>query len=69
MIKQHGEEKGKQVYYAWLRKTGYDDTKPMAQQKTKKEAYSWTGDLTLQPETTTIKGKALHPIKTVHPEE
>jgi len=69
MTKQHGEEKGKQAYYAWLRKTGYDDTKPMTQQKTKKEAYSWTGDLTLQPETTTIKGKALHPIKTVHPEE
>ena len=69
MTKQHGEEKGKQTYYAWLRKNGYDDTKPMAQQKTKKEAYNWTGDLTLQPETTTIRGKALHPIKTVHPEE
>mgnify|MGYP000185602211 CR=1 FL=1 len=69
LIKQHGEEKGKQIYYAWLQKTGYDDTKPMAQQKTKKEAYNWTGNLTLQPKTTTIRGKALHPIKTLHPEE
>ncbi len=28
MIKQYGDEKGKSVFYAWLNKHKYDDTKP-----------------------------------------
>jgi len=34
-IKQYGEEKGKSFYYAWLKKKGYDDTKPFPKKKGK----------------------------------
>lgn len=36
-IKQYGKEKGKSFYYAWLKKKGYDDTKPFPGKKEKKE--------------------------------
>ena len=36
-IKQYGKEKGKSFYYAWLKKKGYDDTKPFPGGKGKKE--------------------------------
>ena len=29
MVKQYGAKKGKQVFYSWVNKMGYDDTKPM----------------------------------------
>ena len=36
-IKQYGEKKGKSLYYAWINKKGYDDTKPFPKKKEKKE--------------------------------
>jgi len=41
MIEQYGEEKGRQVYHAWLNKMGYDNSKPMPE----KESISWIGDV------------------------
>jgi len=38
-IKQYGEKKGKSFYYAWLKKKGYDDTKPFPGKKEKKEFF------------------------------
>jgi hypothetical protein len=38
MIDKYGPEKGKQVYYAWLNKHGYDDTKPFPKGEGLKEA-------------------------------
>jgi len=35
MTKQYGKEKGEQVYHSWLNKHGYDDTKPLSEQKSK----------------------------------
>ena len=32
-IKQYGQKKGKQIYYAWLNKMGYDDTKPFPKEQ------------------------------------
>ncbi|KKK93534.1 hypothetical protein LCGC14_2691910, partial [marine sediment metagenome] len=36
-IKQYGKEKGNDLYFAWLKKKGYDDTKPFPGGKEKKE--------------------------------
>lgn len=36
-VSQYGIKKGKQFYYAWLNKKGYDDTKPFPKGKKKKE--------------------------------
>jgi len=36
-IKQYGKEKGVNLYFAWLEKKGYDDTKPFPKGKEKKE--------------------------------
>ena len=36
-VKQYGKEKGKSFYYAWLKKKGYDDTKPFLGAAEKKE--------------------------------
>jgi len=36
-IKQYGEKKGKELYYAWINKKGYNDTKPFPKGKEKKE--------------------------------
>ncbi len=36
-IKQYGSVKGKEAYFAWLKKKGYDDTKPFPKGKEKKE--------------------------------
>ncbi len=36
-IKQYGKEKGNSLYFAWLKKKGYDDTKPFPGKKEKKE--------------------------------
>ncbi len=36
-IKQYGKEKGNDLYFAWLKKKGYDDTKPFPKGKEKKE--------------------------------
>ena len=43
MIEQYGKEKGEQVYYAYINKHGYDDTKPMNEQKKKKKGVDDTG--------------------------
>ena len=32
-VKQYGAKKGKSVFYAWLNKHGYDDTKPFPGKK------------------------------------
>jgi hypothetical protein len=64
-IDQYGEE-GEQKYFAWLNEHGYDDTKPMP----KKESFSWVGDIQAVPGSKNlIRGEALHPLKTLHPEE
>ena len=36
-VKQYGKEKGDSLYFAWLSKKGYDDTKPFPKSKEKKE--------------------------------
>ena len=36
-VKQYGKEKGKNLYFAWLKKKGYDDTKSFPKGKEKKE--------------------------------
>ncbi len=36
-VKQYGDEKGKSLYYAWINKKGYDDTKSFPKGKEKKE--------------------------------
>ncbi len=63
-VEQYGKEKGEAVFYAYCKKHSIDYTKP----RPKRESFSWVGDL--KPEGTgLIRGKALHPIKTMHPEE
>lgn len=37
-IKQYGEKKGKEFYYAWINKKGYDDTKPLPKKERKEKA-------------------------------
>jgi len=62
-VEQYGEEKGEEAFYAYCKKHGIDYTKA----RPKRESFSWVGDL--KPEgTRLIRGKALHPIKTIHPE-
>jgi len=34
-----------------------------------KESFSWTGDIQLGEKQNLIRGKAIHPVKTMHPEE
>ncbi len=36
-VKQYGKERGGSLYFAWLNKRGYDDTKPLPGKKEKKE--------------------------------
>ena len=36
-IKQYGPEKGKNLYFAWIKKKGYDDTKPLPKERERKE--------------------------------
>ena len=36
-IKQFGKKRGEELYFAWLKKKGYDDTKPFPGGKEKKE--------------------------------
>jgi len=63
-VEQYGEEKGEEAFYAYCKKQGIDYTKA----RPKRESFSWVGDL--KPEgTRLIRGKALHPIKTIHSEE
>jgi len=65
-IDQYGTEEGEQKYFAWLNEHGYDDTKPMP----KKESFSWVGDIKAVPDSQNlIRGEALHPLKTLHPDE
>jgi hypothetical protein len=65
-IDQYGEEEGEKKYFAWLNDHGYDDTKPMP----KKEGFSWAGSIKEMPGVDNlIRGQALHPLRTVHPEE
>jgi hypothetical protein len=65
-IDQYGEEEGEQKYFAWLNEHEYDDTKPMP----KKEGFSWAGSIKEMPGVDNlIRGQALHPLRTVHPEE
>jgi hypothetical protein len=35
LIKKHGEDEGKRIYYAWLNAHGLDDTKDLGDQKDK----------------------------------
>lgn len=65
-IKAYGE-RGEEVYYRWLRKLGYDDTKPLEGQ-TAEEGFNWIGTVDA-PAKNLIRGEALHPVKTYHPEE
>ncbi|WGM90154.1 MAG: hypothetical protein NUK63_03300 [Candidatus Bathyarchaeum tardum] len=65
-IEQYGPEEGETKYFAWLNERSYDDSKPMP----KKESFSWVGDIQANPaEKNLIRGKALHPVKTLHPDE
>ncbi len=65
-IDQYGEEEGEKKYFAWLNEHGYDDTKPMP----KKEGFSWAGTIKEMPGVDNlIRGQALHPLRTVHPDE
>lgn len=65
-IDQYGAEEGEEKYFAWLNEHGYDDTKPMP----KKESFSWVGDIQAVPgDQNLIRGEALHPLKTLHPDE
>lgn len=65
-VEQYGQEEGEKKYHAWLNEHGYDDTTPMP----KKEFFSWIGDIQTVPGVQNIiRGEALHPLKTVHPEE
>jgi len=65
-IDQYGAEEGEEKYFAWLNEHGYDDTKPMP----KKESFSWVGDIRAVPDSQNlIRGEALHPLKTLHPDE
>jgi len=65
-IEQYGAEEGEQKYFAWLNEHDYDDTKPMP----KKESFSWVGDIKAVPgDQNLIRGEALHPLKTLHPDE
>lgn len=41
MIKQYGKEKGTQVFWAWVNKHGYDETKSLGSQQ-RKESFEWT---------------------------
>jgi len=66
-LERYGEEEGKEVYYRWLNKAGLDDTRPIRGQKAR-EGPNWVG--TASPVAgVLIRGRALHPIKTYHPEE
>jgi len=56
-----------EVFYATCKEQGLDYTKPRP--KSKQEKFSWVGKLAHIPKTNLIRGKALHPIKTFHPEE
>lgn len=65
-IDQYGEEEGENKYFAWLNEHGYDDTKPMP----KKEGFNWAGTIKEMPGVDNlIRGQALHPLRTVHPDE
>jgi len=60
-------ERGDEVYHRWLNKTGLDDTKPLRGQRAV-EAPNWVGTATPSAGAL-IRGRALHPIKTYHPDE
>lgn len=65
-LKNYGE-RGEEVYYRWLKKLGYDDTKPLEGQRGE-EGFNWMGTVEA-PRENLVKGEALHPVKTYHPEE
>lgn len=65
-LKDYGE-RGDEAYYRWLRKLGYDDTKPLEGQRGE-EGFNWSGTVEA-PRENLVKGEALHPVKTYHPEE
>ena len=58
-IDQYGEEEGERNFYAYCEKNNIDYTQP----KSKKESFSWVGDVSAYPKENLIKGKAIHPIK------
>lgn len=65
-VDQYGPEEGENKYFAWLKEHGYDDTKPFP----KREGFSWAGSIKQMPGTgNLVRGQALHPLRTVHPEE
>jgi len=63
-VEQYGAEKGEEAFYAYCKKHDIDYTKP----RPRRESFSWVGDLSPLPGNL-VRGKALHPIKTVHLEE
>lgn len=64
-IEQYGG-KGEELYHRWLKKVSLDDTLPMASQGSR-EGFNWVGSAA-PFRGALIKGRALHPVKTYHPE-
>jgi len=66
-VKEYGEDKGESNFYAYCKSNGIDYTKP----KPKEEGFRWLGDVEIAdiPKKNLVKFRALHPIKTFHPEE
>jgi hypothetical protein len=67
-VKRYGQEKGEQIYYAWLNKLGLDDTKPYGAQV--KESFNWAKTkLALyktDPSAKYYKVEALFPVKSMN---
>jgi len=60
-------EKGEEVYHRWLNKMGLDDTMPLKGQKAR-EGPNWIGSAA-PVAGVLVRGRALHPVKTHHPDE
>jgi len=66
-IKEYGEDEGESKFYAYCKSNSIDYTKP----KPKEEGFRWLGEVEIAdiPKKNMVKFRALHPIKTFHPEE
>ena len=62
MIKQYGPEKGKQVYYAWLNKHGYDDTKAFPSKGKEGSVIAKIPEVELKEKNLTGKQVPEHPV-------
>ncbi len=69
-IDQHGEDEGKSKFYAHCKAHNIDYTKPKPEAEAK-EGFRWLGDVEIAdvPKKNLVKFKALHPVRTFHPEE